>query len=83
MAMAENAAAIVAIERLAAAQGCDFHAPLTSSPALAGRARPAARRGADARPRPLSSSDIAAAIAIVRAGDLARAAGVGLPEVCA
>ncbi len=31
MAMAENAAAIVGIELLAAAQGCDFHAPLKSS----------------------------------------------------
>ena len=32
--MAENAAAIVGIELLAAAQGCDFHAPLLSSPPL-------------------------------------------------
>ena len=32
--MAENAAAVVAIELLAAAQGCDFHAPLASSPPL-------------------------------------------------
>ena len=32
--MAENAAAIVGIELLAAAQGVDFHAPHTSSPAL-------------------------------------------------
>jgi histidine ammonia-lyase len=31
LAMAENAAAIVGIEMLAAAQGCDFHAPLLSS----------------------------------------------------
>ena len=34
MPMAENLTAIVAIEFLAAAQGCDFHAPLRSSPAL-------------------------------------------------
>ena len=33
-AMAENAANIAAIELLAAAQGCDFRAPLTSSAAL-------------------------------------------------
>ena len=33
-AMAENAAAVVGIELLAAAQGCDFHAPLSSSPPL-------------------------------------------------
>ena len=32
--MAENAARVVAIEALAAAQACDFHAPLKSSPAL-------------------------------------------------
>ncbi|BBE34691.1 histidine ammonia-lyase [Sphingosinicella microcystinivorans] len=32
--MAENLAGVLAIEYLAAAQGCDFHAPLTSSPAL-------------------------------------------------
>ena len=32
--MAANLAAVLGIELLAAAQGCDFHAPLTSSPAL-------------------------------------------------
>src|SRR5262249_55873386 len=32
--MVENAVNIVAIELLAAAQGCDFHAPLTSSALL-------------------------------------------------
>ena len=32
--MAENLAAILGIELLAAAQGCDFHAPLRSSAAL-------------------------------------------------
>ena len=34
LAMVENATAVIGIELLAAAQGCDFHAPLTSSPAL-------------------------------------------------
>ena len=34
LAMAENAANVVGIELLAAAQGCDFHAPLRSSKAL-------------------------------------------------
>ena len=34
LAMARNAAHIVGIEALAAAQGCDFHAPLASSPVL-------------------------------------------------
>ena len=32
--MADNLASIIGIEYLAAAQGCDFHAPLTSSAAL-------------------------------------------------
>jgi len=32
--MAENATAVIGIELLAAAQGCDFHAPLASSPPL-------------------------------------------------
>jgi histidine ammonia-lyase len=32
--MADNVAAVVAIELITAAQGCDFHAPLRSSPAL-------------------------------------------------
>ena len=34
MEMAENARAVVGIELLAAAQGCDFHRPLTSSSPL-------------------------------------------------
>ena len=34
LAMAKNAGYVVAIEALAAAQGCDFHAPLASSPRL-------------------------------------------------
>ena len=34
LAMVESATAILGIELLAAAQGCDFHAPLKSSPAL-------------------------------------------------
>ncbi len=41
--MARNAASIVAIEALAAAQACDFHAPLSSSEALEG-VRAAIRR---------------------------------------
>jgi histidine ammonia-lyase len=32
--MARNATAVIGIELLAGAQGCDFHAPMTSSPAL-------------------------------------------------
>jgi histidine ammonia-lyase len=34
MPMVDNAFAVIGVELLAAAQGCDFHAPLTSSPPL-------------------------------------------------
>ena len=77
--MIENAMNVVAIELLAAAQACDFHAPLPSSAALE-RAR-AALRGtvpplAEDR---LMAPDIAAACALVRSGALVQASGVDLP----
>ena len=51
--MAENALVVIGIELLAAAQGCDFHAPLRSSaPLEAVRALPAPR-GSASRRRPL------------------------------
>ena len=75
MAMAENAFAIVGIELLAAAQGCDFHAPLRSSaPLEAVRAR---LRGEvphldDDR---YFHPDIVAAARLVRTGAIIDAAG--------
>jgi histidine ammonia-lyase len=73
--MAENAAAVVGIELLAAAQGCDFLAPLTSSPSLE-RVRALVRSvvpmlGDDRHLHP----DIEAAIRLVRSGDVVEAAG--------
>jgi histidine ammonia-lyase len=68
--MAANAAAVIAIELLAAAQGCDFHAPLTSSAALdAVRARvrrDVPRLEDDRHMHP----DLAAAIGLVQDGAL-------------
>ena len=80
--MAENTACIIGIELLAAAQGCDFHAPLKSSTILE-RARSLVR--ADVahldEDRELAP-DIAKAIALVRTGRLADAARqAGLPDV--
>jgi histidine ammonia-lyase len=80
--MAADARAIVAIELLAAAQACDFHAPLASSPPLeAVRALLRARvptLGDDRHLHP----DIAESIALVVAGALPRAAGaVPLPAL--
>jgi len=81
--MTENLGAVLGIELLAAAQGCDFHAPLTSSEALEGvRAR--LRRDVP----PLDHDrhmhpDMEAANAIIRSGALIEAAGVTLPGVAA
>ena len=52
--MAENVAHVVGIELLAAAQGCDFHAPLAIEPRRSERARAVpARARAASRGRPL------------------------------
>jgi len=79
--MAANAMAVIGIEALAAAQGVDFHAPLSTSPALA-----AAHAALRARVPALADDrhfhpDIEAAIALVRSGALVDAAGGPLPGV--
>jgi histidine ammonia-lyase len=78
-AMVENATNVVAIELLAAAQGCDFHAPMISSAPLERvRARLRERVPMLDHDRYLAS-DIAAAADLVRSGALASAVGVCLP----
>ncbi|BBF71633.1 histidine ammonia-lyase [Sphingomonas bisphenolicum] len=77
--MTRNAGAVIGIELLAAVQGCDFHAPLASSPALE-RARARLRRDVpmledDRHFHP----DMEAANAIIRSGALIVAAGIDLP----
>ena len=81
LAMAENLVQVIAIELLAAAQGCDFHAPLRSSEPL--EAVRAILRGMvphleDDR---FMAPDIAAAADLVRTGAVLAAAGVPLPTV--
>jgi histidine ammonia-lyase len=76
--MAENVVNIVAIELLAAAQGCDFHAPLRSSPILEelrSRLRAQVPHLQDDR---FLAPDIAAAAELVRGGALLGAGGAGL-----
>jgi len=81
-AMAENGANIVAIELLAAAQGCDFHTPMTSSAPLERvRARLRERVPKLDHDRYLAP-DITVAADIVRSGGLTAAAGVNLPSLC-
>jgi histidine ammonia-lyase len=79
--MAANTGNIVGIELLAAAQGCDFHAPLASSPPLE-RARALLRKTIphleDDR---YLAPEIAHATKLVRSGELAEAARLQLPVV--
>ena len=78
-AMAENAANVTAIELMVAAQGCDFHAPLTSSAALE-RVRARLReRVAHLEDDRFLAPDIAAAADLVRSGALCEAVGIELP----
>ena len=78
--MVGNAVAVIGSELLAAAQGCDFHAPLTSSPALE-RVRAVLRKDVahlddDRHFYP----DLQRAIALVRDGTIATSAAVSLPS---
>ena len=76
--MAVNAANVIAIELLAAAQGCDFHAPLRSSEPLE-RVRALLRgRVPHLEDDRLLAPDIAAAAEMVVSGSLAQTAGVNL-----
>jgi len=78
--MVENAMAVIAIELLAAAQGCDFHAPLTSSDALEAvrkRIRDDIAHLDDDR---YFHTDIEKALGLVRSGAIVEsAAAIALP----
>jgi histidine ammonia-lyase len=81
LAMAENASAVIGIELLAAAQGCDFHAGLTSSAALeAVRALLRAEVPMLDHDRHFHP-DMGAANALVRRGAVTEAAGLALPGI--
>jgi histidine ammonia-lyase len=80
-AMAENAANVVAIELIAGAQGCDFHAPMTSSrPLECVRARLRERVPTLDHDRYLAP-EIATAADLVRSGAISAATGVDLPSL--
>jgi histidine ammonia-lyase len=80
-AMAENAVNVVAIELLAAAQGCDFHLPMTSSVPLEGVRARLRECVAPLDHDRFLAPDIAAAADLVRAGALPAAAAVDLPAI--
>ncbi len=80
--MAENAVNIVGIELLAAAQACDFHAPMLSSAPLECVRKLLRTQVPHLDEDRYFAPDIAAAAALVRSGALAEAAGVDLlPEL--
>jgi histidine ammonia-lyase len=80
--MAQNVAAIIGIELLAAAQGCDFHAPLQSSPRLE-RLRSLVRNTIPHLDNDrMLAPDIETAAGFVTSGTLQDAAGVDvLPAI--
>lgn len=81
-AMAANVAAIVGIELLAAAQGCDFHKGLTSSAALESVRRLLRSHVPTLATDRYLHADMQRAIQLVRSGDVAAAAlGVRLPSL--
>ncbi len=70
-AMADNLASIIGIEYLAAAQGCDFHAPLLSSTALEAARAQLRRQVPKLDEDRYFHPDMAAATALVKSGALA------------
>jgi histidine ammonia-lyase len=76
-----NLGHILGIELLAAAQGCDFHQPLASSPALeAARSRLRAAVPMLDEDR-YFGPDIELATAMIRAGEIVDAVGRPLPSL--
>ncbi|HYK24865.1 MAG TPA: histidine ammonia-lyase [Steroidobacteraceae bacterium] len=82
LSMTANAGAIIGIELMTAAQGCDFHAPIRSSEALE-----AVRALVRSRIAPLASdrylhADLDEAVSLVASGAVVRAVhGIALPSV--
>jgi histidine ammonia-lyase len=80
--MIENAVAVVAIELLAAAQGCDFHAPLASSHHLEGVRQQIRKEVAHLDEDRYFHDDIQKAIHLVRSEAIIAASGVAeLPGI--
>lgn len=79
--MAENAMAVIAIEWLCAAQGCDFHAPLTTSAPLAAVHALLRAQVPHLNDDRHITPDMQAAIDMVRSGALIDSARVALPAI--
>ncbi|WP_225763708.1 histidine ammonia-lyase [Stenotrophomonas sp. Marseille-Q4652] len=79
--MAANAANVVGIELLAAAQGCDFHAPLRSSDALESARALLRTQVPSLEEDRYFHPDMVAATTLVGSGALAASVGMALPGV--
>ncbi|MBX5460751.1 MAG: histidine ammonia-lyase [Steroidobacteraceae bacterium] len=79
--MLENTAAVVAIELLAAAQACDFHAPMRSSVPLEAVRATVRERVPKLEDDRYMHPDLEAAIALVRSGAITAVVGIRLPEI--
>ena len=79
MDMADNASAVVGIELLAAAHGCDFHRPLASSRPLEAVRALLRREVPTLEEDRFMHPDMEAAIALVREDAVVKAAGLALP----
>lgn len=80
--MVDNTTAVIAIELLAAAQACDFHAPLASSPPLEAVRATLRRHVSKLEDDRYMHPDLEAAISLVRSGAIAAATGMRLPDLC-
>jgi histidine ammonia-lyase len=80
-AMAANATNVVAIELIAAVQGCDFHAPMTSSAPLERVRAHLRERVARLQQDRCLAPDIARAADLVRSGAVIGVAGVEPPSL--
>jgi histidine ammonia-lyase len=80
--MIDNVTAVIAIELLAAAQACDFHAPLASSRALEAVRATLRKQVPKLEDDRYMQPDMEAAIALVRTAAIAKAAGLPLPSLC-
>jgi len=79
--MAENLFGVVAIELLAAAQGCEFHAPLRSSAPLEAVRAALRKEVPKLEGDRLLAPDIEAAITLIKSGAVVEAAGGRLPAL--
>ena len=80
--MIDNVTAVIAIELLAAGQACDFHAPLSSSPALEAVRKTLRSQVPKLEDDRYMQPDMEAAIALVRNASISSAAGLQLPSPC-